>query len=96
VVTIRASTGRGPYAQPAVAGFLTGYGSDFYVPGPLLAAGLALGMAGLGGIGLARRSWLRTPCLLFTIAALAAADPPFVIATFDWRYELRRAGAGTP
>jgi Dolichyl-phosphate-mannose-protein mannosyltransferase len=88
VVTLRASTGRGPYAQPALASFLTGYGRDFYVPGPLLAAGLALGVAGLAGLGRARRSWLRAPCLLFTIAAIAAAEPPFVIATFDWRYEL--------
>jgi hypothetical protein len=88
VATLRASTGRGPYAQPALAGFLTGYGRDFYVPGPLLAAGLALGLAGLAGLGRARRSWLRAPCLLFTIAAIAAVEPPFLIATFDWRYEL--------
>jgi 4-amino-4-deoxy-L-arabinose transferase-like glycosyltransferase len=88
VVTIRASTGRGPYVQPALAGFLTGYGRDFYVPGPLLAAGLALGLAGLAGIGAARRSGLRAPCLLFTVGAIAAIVPPFVIATFDWRYEL--------
>ena len=88
VVTIRASTGRGPYVQPALAGFLTAYGRDFYVPGPLLAAGLALGVAGLAGIGPARRNGLRAPCLLFTIGAIAAVEPPFLIATFDWRYEL--------
>ena len=51
MATIRASTGRGPYVQPALADFLTGYGRDFYVPGPLLAAGLALGVAGMAGIG---------------------------------------------
>jgi Dolichyl-phosphate-mannose-protein mannosyltransferase len=100
VVTIRASTGRGPYVQPALAGFLTGYGQDFYVPGPLLAAGLALGLAGLAGIGRIRqaarggvagdapRSGLRAPCLLFAMGAIAAVVPPFLIATFDWRYEL--------
>ena len=88
VATIRASTGRGPHVQPALAGFLTGYGRDFYVPGPLLAAGLALGVAGLAGIGRARRSGLRAPCLLFTIGVIAAVEPPFIIATFDWRYEL--------
>ena len=88
VATLRASTGRGPRVQPALARFLTGYGRDFYVPGPLLAAGLALGVAGLAGIGRARRSWLRAPCLLFTIGAIAATVPPFIIATFDWRYEL--------
>jgi hypothetical protein len=88
VATIRASTGRGPHVQPALAGFLTGYGRDFYVPGPLLAAGLALGVAGMAGIGRARRSGLRAPCLLFTIGVIAAVEPPFIIATFDWRYEL--------
>ena len=88
VATIRASTGRGPHVQPALAGFLTGYGRDFYVPGPLLAVGLALGVAGLAGIGRARRSGLRAPCLLFTIGVIAAVEPPFIIATFDWRYEL--------
>ena len=88
VATIRASTGHGPHVQPALAGFLTGYGQDFYVPGPLLAAGLALGAAGLAGIGRARRSGLRAPCLLFTIGVIAAVEPPFIIATFDWRYEL--------
>jgi Dolichyl-phosphate-mannose-protein mannosyltransferase len=86
--TLRATTGRGPYVQPALARFLTGYGRDFDVPGPLLAAGLALGMAGTAGIGRARRSGLRAPCLLFTIGAIAAVEPSFVIATFDWRYEL--------
>ena len=88
VTTIRASTGRGPHVQPALAGFLTGYGRDFYVPGPLLAAGLALGVAGLAGIGRARRSRLRAPCLLFTIGVIAAVEPPFIIAAFDWRYQL--------
>jgi len=88
VATLRASTGRGPYVQPALAGFLTGYGRDFYVPGPLLAAGLALGVAGMAGIGRARHSRLRIPCLLFVIGAVAAIEPPLLIATFDWRYEL--------
>jgi hypothetical protein len=88
VATIRAYTGRGPYVEPALAGFLTGYGRDFYVPGPLLAAGLALGVAGMAGIGRARHSRLRLPCLLFVIGALAAVEPPFLIATYDWRYEL--------
>jgi hypothetical protein len=59
-----------------------------YVPGPLGAAGLALGVAGMTGAGRSRRSGLRGPCLLFTIGAIAAVEPPFVIATSDWRYEL--------
>jgi Dolichyl-phosphate-mannose-protein mannosyltransferase len=88
VATLRTYTGRGPHVQPALADFLTGYGRDFYVPGPLLAAGLALGLAGMAGFGRARRSGLRAPCLLFTIGVIAAVEPPFIIATFDWRYEL--------
>jgi hypothetical protein len=88
LATVRTYTGSGPQVQPALAGFLTGYGRDFYVPGPLLAAGLALGAAGAAGIGRARRSGLRAPCLLFTFGVIAAVEPPFIIATFDWRYEL--------
>lgn len=88
VATLRASTGSGPHVRPALAGFLTGYGRDFHMPGPLLAAGLVLGVAGMAGIGRARRSGLRAPCLLFTIGAIAAVESPFVIVTFDWRYEL--------
>ena len=88
LAALRTYTGSGPHVQPALADFLTGYGRDFYVPGPLLAAGLALGVAGMAGIGRARRSGLRAPCLLFTIGAIAAVEPPFIIATFDWRYEL--------
>ena len=83
-----AYTGSGPHVQPALADFLSGYGRDFYVPGPLLAAGLALGVAGMAGIGRARRSGLRAPCLLFTLGTIAVVEPPFIIATFDWRYEL--------
>ena len=86
--TVRTYTGSGPRVEPALADFLTGYGRDFYVPGPLLAAGLALGVAGLAGIGRARRSGLRAPCLLVTIAAIAVTESPFLTATFDWRYEL--------
>jgi len=86
--TIRIYTGSGPHVEPALADFLTGYGRYFYTPGPLLAAGLAVGVAGMAGIGRARRSGLRAPCLLFTIGTIAAAEPPFIIATFDWRYEL--------
>jgi hypothetical protein len=81
-------TGSGPRVQPALAGFLTGYGRDFYVPGPLLAAGLVTGLAAMAGIGRARRSRLRGPSLLFTLGAIFAIFPPFIIATFDWRYEL--------
>jgi hypothetical protein len=36
-----------PAVRPALAGFLTDYGRWFYVPGPVFAAGLLLGLAGL-------------------------------------------------
>ncbi len=88
LATIPAYTGRGPHVQPELADFLSGYGRDFYTPGPLLAAGLALGVAGMAGIGRARRSGLRAPSLLFTLGTIAVVEPPFIIATFDWRYEL--------
>ena len=88
LATLRQYTGSTGRVQPALAGFLTGYGHDFYVPGPLLAAGLVLGLAGTAGLGRARRSKLRGPCLLFSLGTIAMVVPPFIIATFDWRYEL--------
>ena len=88
MAALRTYSGSGPRVQPALAGFLTNYGRDFYVPGPVLAAGLALGLAGMAGIGRARRSRLRGPALLFTLGTIFVVMPPFVIATFDWRYEL--------
>jgi len=88
LTTIPAYTGRGPHLEPALADFLARYGRDFYVPGPLFAAGLLLGLAGMAGIGRARGSRLRAPCLLFSLGVIAAVEPPFLVATFDWRYEL--------
>jgi hypothetical protein len=88
LATIPAYTGRHPHAVRSLADFLAGYGRDFYTPGPLLLAGLALGAVGMAGIGRTRRSGLRGPCMLFTIGTIAVVEPPFLITTFDWRYEL--------
>jgi hypothetical protein len=68
-----------PRTTAALAGFLQGYW--FYVPGPLLAAGLVLGLAG----GIIRR---HKEALLFCFSAIAVLIPPAVFATFDWRYQL--------
>jgi len=94
-------TGTGPHLQPALASFLTSYGRYFWVPGPLLAAGLVVGLAGMAGVGRKRRvprgrrvgvpggkKGLRGPCLLFSLGTIAVVMPPFLIATFDWRYEM--------
>jgi hypothetical protein len=86
--TLRAFSHASPRVQPALAGFLTGYGHDFWVPGPVLAAGLVVGLAGIAGLGRGRRSRLRAPCLLFSLGTIFIVLPPFIIATFDWRYEL--------
>jgi hypothetical protein len=81
-------SGSGPRVEHGLADFLTDYGAHFWIPGPLLAAGLVAGLAGWAGIGRARRSRLRAPCLLFSFGTIFAIVPPFIIATFDWRYEL--------
>lgn len=82
-------TGRGGHVEPVLASFLTGYGRYVWTPGPLLAAGLAVGVAGLAGLTRrARRGGPRGECMLFTLGAVATIVPPFLIATFDWRYEL--------
>ncbi len=88
LATIPAYTGHRPHAVPELADFLASYGRYVYTPGPLLLAGLALGAVGMAGIGRARRSGLRGPCMLFTIGTIVVVENPFLITTFDWRYEL--------
>ena len=78
----------GPAVQPALAGFLAGYGRFCYIPGPVLAAGLLIGLAGLAGTRRSRRRGLRSADLLFTGTALAALISAAAFAPFDWRYQL--------
>jgi hypothetical protein len=80
--------GKARVYKPAAA-FLRAYQLDGgYTPGPVFLVALLAGLAGMAGFGRARRSGLRAPCLLFALGAIFAVEPPFLIATFDWRYEL--------
>ena len=73
-----------PESRPAIAQFPQAYGRYFYIPGPVFAAGLLLGLA--GSIAPRRR---RSPaCVLFTASAILVLVPPALFATFDWRYQL--------
>src|SRR5579875_2228208 len=85
---LRTYGGSGPVVQPGLTAFLTGYGRFCYVPGPVMAAGLLLGLAGLAGTRRSRRSGLRPACLLFTAGAAAALVSAAAFAPFDWRYQL--------
>jgi hypothetical protein len=83
---------RAPAVRPPLTAFLTDYGRWFYVPGPVFAAGLVLGLAGLV-IGKRRQRAGRNKttidaCLLFTVSAVFALIPSAAFATFDWRYQL--------
>ncbi|MBV9206495.1 MAG: phospholipid carrier-dependent glycosyltransferase [Actinobacteria bacterium] len=75
--------------QPGLAGFLTGYGRWFYLPGPVFAAGLVLAAAGLALSKVRQRDrTTRHAALLFTAGAVLVLIPPAVFADFDWRYQL--------
>jgi hypothetical protein len=78
----------GPAAVPQLTAFLSAYGRYFYVPGPLLAAGLLIGLAGLAGTRRSRRRGLRSADLLFAAGAVAAVAGAAASAPFDWRYQL--------
>jgi hypothetical protein len=75
-----------PTLQPKLAAIATDYGRWFYVPGPVFAAGLVLGLAGLV-IGRLRRRPVGAT-LLFTAGAVFVLLPAAAFATFDWRYQL--------
>jgi hypothetical protein len=91
---------RAPAVRPGPAAFLADYGRWCYLPGPVLAAGLLLGLAGLV-VGRRRSGRDRggkehrgrldaggDACLLFTVSAVLVLVPPAAFATFDWRYQL--------
>ena len=78
------------YGAPAVrqgpAKVLTDYGRWFYIPGPVFAAGLVVGLVAV--VTGRRRGTQRNACLLFTASAILVLVPPAAFATFDWRYQL--------
>jgi hypothetical protein len=80
--------GSGPSTDVAKAEFLQRYQlSVGYTPGPVLLAGLVLGVAGAAGLGRARTSGLRSACLLWVVVGaglLLSAD----LYLFSWRYQL--------
>ena len=78
-----------PTLRPGLAAFLTDYGRWFYLPGPVFAAGLVLGLGGLVVSQARRRNkTTRDAGLLFTASAVLVLIPPAAFATFDWRYQL--------
>ena len=83
-----------PAVRPGLAAFLTDYGRWFYVPGPVFAAGLVLGLGGLI-VAKVRRGTkdgpgkhIRDAGLLFTASAVLVLIVPAAFTTFDWRYQL--------
>ncbi|HEX6878021.1 MAG TPA: hypothetical protein VF165_20340 [Nocardioidaceae bacterium] len=80
--------GSGPSTDVAKARLLRRYQlSVGYTPGPVLLAGLVLGVAGALGLGRAGRSGQRMACLLWVVVGaglLLSAD----LYLFSWRYQL--------
>ncbi|HET8758876.1 MAG TPA: hypothetical protein VFM58_22865 [Solirubrobacteraceae bacterium] len=85
---IRAHGGGGGTTQPALVDFLRGYQSVAFTPGPLLAAGLLLGLAAAAGLGRARRSPLRPAAFLFASLGLVLCLAPAMTQQLMPRYTL--------
>jgi hypothetical protein len=85
---IRAYGGTGGSVQPQLVDFLRGYQRIAFTPGPLLAAGLLLGLLTAAGIGRARRSTLRPAALLFTSLGLVLYLGPALTQQLMPRYTL--------
>lgn len=78
----------GAYVNDTLAGFLRSYQlTAGYTPGTVLGIAVLAGLAGMFGLGRARRSGMRTVCFSFTSsgAGLLLAAASF---EFSWRYEL--------
>lgn len=80
--------GSGPAVSEPLTRFLRAYQlGGGYTPGTLLLVALLAGAAGALGLGRARRSSLRAPCLLFTLAGGGLLLAPSLFE-FSWRYQL--------
>jgi hypothetical protein len=77
-----------PRVDGALTGFLVGYQRFGYTPGPVLAAGLLVGLAAALGAGRARRSGLRSPPFLFLGIATLVCLGSLFITVFSWRYQI--------
>ncbi len=67
---------------------LADYQSVGYLPGPLLACCLLVGLAAVLGLGRARGSGLRSVTLSLLLAGVGLLLVPAVTAEFVWRYQL--------
>jgi 4-amino-4-deoxy-L-arabinose transferase-like glycosyltransferase len=65
-----------------------GLWSRLYVPGPILAVCLTLGLAAAAGLGRARRSGLRATSALFGVSSVALLITSNAVSAFSWRYQL--------
>jgi len=76
-------TGHQPFADAVVT-----YQRFGYLPGPLLLACLVLGVFGAAGVGRARRSGMRSMCVLLTVSGAGLLLVPDLATQFVWRYQL--------
>jgi 4-amino-4-deoxy-L-arabinose transferase-like glycosyltransferase len=65
-----------------------GFWSRLYLPGPILAVCLTLGLAAAAGVGRARRSGLRATSALFVVSSVALLITSTTVSAFSWRYQL--------
>jgi hypothetical protein len=85
---IRAYGGSGGAIQPQLVDVLRAYQRAAFTPGPLLAAGLLLGLVAAAGAGRARRSDLRPAALLFASLGLVLYVVPALTQQLMPRYTL--------
>ena len=77
-------------SSPGEARFLVSYQRWFHVPGPFMAACLALAALAVLGVGRAKRSGLRTMAFLFGGGAVLVLVPAALAVGFSWRYQLQQ------